>query len=167
MKRITAVFVLFTLACLLPAGCAKPAAQKTVSMYDLSRAMLDALQTEEPMRYVSAADTGAEEKFARVSDMDYGDVEDFFLLYAENGAGNADEIAVIAVKNERDVSAAADSLRAHVQYRTQLYSTYDPTQVPKLNGALVFTEGRYAVLIVCDDPAAVKGAFEAFLEATS
>jgi hypothetical protein len=95
--------------------------------------------------------------------MDYGDVEDFFLLYAENGAGNADEIAVIAVKNGRDVSAAAESLRAHAQYRTQLYSTYDPTQVPKLNGALVFTEGAYAVLIVCNDPAAVRVAFDTFL----
>ena len=163
MKRITAVFVLFALACLLCAGCVKPAAQKTVSMYDLSRAMLSAMQTEETMRYVSASDAGAEEKFARVSDTDYAHVEDFFLLYAENGAGNADEIAVIAVKNERDVSAAADSLRAHVEYRTQLYATYDPTQVPKLNGALVFTEGRYAVLIVCDDPAAAKAAFNGFL----
>ena len=163
MKRIAAVFALFALACLLCAGCMRPAAQKTVSMYDLSRAMLDALKTEETMRYVSASDAGAEEKFARVSDTDYADVEDFFLLYAENGAGNADEIAVIAVKHERDASAAADSLRAHVEYRTQLYATYDPAQVPKLNGALVFTEGKYAVLIVCDEPTDVKTAFYAFL----
>ena len=163
MKRFWAVIALFALTCLLCAGCAKPAADKSVSMYDLSRAMLDAMQTEEPMRYASASDTGAEEKFARVSDMDYAHVEDFFILYAENGAGNADEIAVVAVNNERDVSAAADSLRAHVEYRTQLYSTYDPAQVPKLNDALVFNEGRYAVLVVCDDPAAVKAAFEMFL----
>ena len=167
MKRFTAASAFVLLLCLLCAGCGRPAAQKTVSMYDLSRAMLGAMHTEEPMRYASASDAGAEEKFARVSDFDYADTQDFFILYAENGAGNADEIAVIAVKNERDASAAADSLRAHVEYRTQLYSTYDPAQAPKLNGALVFTEGRYAVLIVCEDPDAVRAAFNGFLNGES
>ena len=148
---------------LLFSGCAR-APEDTVSMYDLSRAMLTAMHTQESMRYVSAADNGAEEKFARVSDLDYGKTDDFFLLYAENGAGNADEIAVISVKNKNDAAAAETSLREHIKHRVSLYETYDPTQVPKLNNALIFTEGRCAVLIVCDDPAAVKAAFDGFLQ---
>ena len=75
----------------------------------------------------------------------------------------ADEIAVISVKNKNDAAAAETSLQEHIKHRVSLYETYDPTQVPKLNNALIFTEGRYAVLIVCGDPAAVKAAFDGFL----
>ena len=161
MKTKKAICALLGLL-LLFSGCARTP-EATVSMYDLSRAMLEAMHTEESMRYVSAADNGAEEKFARVSNLDYGKTDNFFLLYAENGAGNADEIAVISVKNTNDAAAAEASLLEHIESRVSLYATYDPTQVPKLNSALVFTEGRYAVLIVCDDTAAVKAAFDGFL----
>ena len=140
-------------------------ADETVSMYALSREMLTALNTEENMLYVGTADPDAADKFAYVSDMDYGLVDDFFLLYAENGAGNADEIAVIAVKNQRSVSAAEESLRAHLSKRTALYESYDPTQLEKLNGAVCETVGRYAVLVVAEDPAPVIRALHSFLSA--
>ena len=98
-KTVCAVLALvFTMLCF--SGCGKQ--QPIVSMYELSREMLAALNTQETMLYVSGADADAAEKFAHVSDMDYSLVEDFFLLYAENGAGNADEIAVI---NNGEVAA--------------------------------------------------------------
>ena len=162
-KRIFALFAALLITVSL-FGCGG-GSDETVSMYALSREMLAALNTEENMLYVSTADADAADKFVYISDMDYGDVRDFFLLYAEDGKGNADEIAVIAVKNQRSVSAAEESLRAHLSKRTALYESYDPTQLEKLNGAVCETVGRYAVLVVAEDPAPVIRALHSFLSA--
>lgn len=132
-------------------------------MYELSREMLAALNTQETMLYVSGADADAAEKFAHVSDMDYSLVEDFFLLYAENGAGNADEIAVIAVKHPRSAPVAEASLCEHLSKRETLYASYDPGQLEKLQGAVYETVGRYVVLVVAADPAPVMEAFRQFV----
>lgn len=134
------------------------------SMYDLSRAMLGATTFGE-MSYVSSADDGAEADFAYLSDLDYEKVSQFFLAYAANGAGNADEIAVIRVKDSADLPAAEASLKAHLTQRAALYATYDPTQSEKIEAGTVFTSGSFAVLLISDDNEAVKAAFTSFLQA--
>lgn len=157
----------FAVLALLLGLCALTACNKAetpdISMYALSRAMLSAMETEDEMLYVSASDDGAEEKFAYLSDMDYGDVKDFFLLYAENGKGNADELAVICVKNPRDAAAAEASLRAHLSKRVALYQTYDPSQLYKLENAVCETVDGCSVLIVAENAAAVRSAYRGFL----
>ena len=163
MKKIFCAALALLLCAAALAGCQKTP-QADVSMFDLFSSLQTALNTDAPMVYVSAADDGAEEKFAYLSDMDYGLVSNFGLLYAENGAGNADELAVIEVKNENDVKKAEESLKAHVEKRATLYATYDPTQTQKLGEAQIFTAGRLAVLLVCDSPADVKAALQAFLQ---
>ena len=50
------------------------------------------------------------------------------------------------------------SLKAHVDSRVKMYSTYDPSQVDRASSALVFSEGRYAILIISDKQDAVKSA---------
>lgn len=165
MKTVrTALCAALALVCALSvfAGCAKDEAP-AVSTYELSRSMLAALGSDENMLYVSGSDADAEGKFAYLSDMDYGKVEDFFLLYAENGKGNADEIAVIAVKTPRDAAEAEASLCTHLSKRETLYKSYDPSQLYKLENAVLDTVNGLSVLIVAENPAAVKAAFDAFL----
>jgi hypothetical protein len=171
MKRIAALILALCLVCSL-VGCEKKTEKSTqtttaapeqeISMFDLSRAMLGAATFGE-MRYISSTDDYAEDKFSYVSDLDYGKVEAFFLAYAADGKGNADEIAVIRVKDAQDVNAAMVSLQNHLQKRVALYQTYDPSQSEKLGKGSVFTDGRFAALIVSDDNHAVRSAFEAFL----
>ena len=162
MKK-TLCFVLAALLCLpLFAACGNQT-EETVSMYQLSREMLTALNAAENMLYVSGSDADAADKFAYVSDLDYELVDDFFLLYAENGAGNADEIAVIAVKSPRSAPAAEASLCTHLSKRTAMYKSYDPTQLEKLNNAVYETVGRYVTLVVAADPAPVMEAFRQFV----
>ena len=162
MKKLFCLVFALLLPLSALTGCAKNETAD-VSMYALSRAMLAAMETQDTMLYVSASDGDAEEKFAYVSDMDYGDVKDFFLLYAENGKGNADEIAVIAVKNLRDAAKAEASLGTHLSRRETLYKSYDPSQLYKLENAVLDTVNGLCVLIVAENPAAVKAAFDAFL----
>ena len=134
-----------------------------LSMYDLSRAMLGAAAFRE-MSYVSSVDESAAADFAYLSDLDYEKVDQYFLAYAANGAGNADEIAVIRVKDSADLPAAEASLKAHLKQRASLYATYDPTQSEKVEDGLVFTSGAFAVLLISDDNDAVKAAFTSFLQ---
>lgn len=177
MKKLSAILLAALLILSLCACGGKTASTETtvsptqtteapaeqLSMYDLSRAMLAATTFGE-MSYVSSADDNAEADFAYLSDLDYEKVSQFFLAYASNGAGNADEIAVVRVKDSADLPAAEASLKAHLTQRAALYATYDPTQSEKIGAGTVFTTGSFAVLLVSDDNDAVKAAFTSFLQ---
>ncbi len=149
---------------LLVCGCSDGGASadaETVSMYDLSKAMLSADDSLPDMTSVSSSDDDAENLFGYLSDLEYDKVDSFFLSYSSEGL--ADEIAVIAVKDISDVSEAKDTLDAQVKSRLNTYTQYDPSQVERVEDAVVFTSGRYAVLIICDKSDAVKAAFNDFI----
>ncbi|MDD6278842.1 MAG: DUF4358 domain-containing protein [Oscillospiraceae bacterium] len=134
---------------------------KSVSMYDLQKAMKDADSSLPDMSYASSSDENAADLFTYVSELDYGKVDSYFLSYSSEGL--ADEIAVIAVKNENDVKAAEATLRDHAADRVKLYTQYDPSQTSRAENALIFTEKQYAVLIISNNQNDVKSAFESFI----
>ena len=137
---------------------AKETASETVSMYDLRKAMLAADPSLPEMTAVSSSDEKCDELFAYLSDLDFSKVDGYFLAYAADGM--AYEIAVVALKDEGDVSELKDSLIRHVEGRVNLYKSYAPDQVEKAENALIVASGRYAALIMCDDQAAVREVFE-------
>ena len=179
MKRFACLLLTLALVCAALAGCKKAEekettsaatesvpetteAAKPVSLYDLSRAMLAAAEFGE-MRYVSNTDDEAAEEFEYLSDLDYELVDSWFLSYAADGKGNADEVAVVRVRDAADLDKAVSSLQAHLEKRIALYKTYDPSQSEKVGKGLVFSEAGYAVLIVSGDNRAIRSAFQDFL----
>lgn len=114
------------------------------------------------MRTASSSDADAAAKFAYLSDIDYSKVLGYFLAYAADGM--AYEIAVICLKDKSDAPAAEASVRAHLEGRVNLYKTYEPTQMQRAEDALVVTRDNCVALIMCDDTAAVKAAFEDYLK---
>ena len=90
--------------------------------------------------------------------MDYSKVDKYFLDYAQEGT--AEEVAVIKVKNSKDVDEAKKSLEKHIKDRIAFYKSYDPTQVDRANDAQIFVKDDYAVLIVSDNASEIKKAFE-------
>ena len=87
----------------------------------------------------------------------------FAVAYSVDGR-QADEIAVIAVKDETDTGDALDSLRRHQQDRLKLYQTYGPQEAARVEKAQLFTRNQYAVLIICDGAEDVKEAFNGYLD---
>ena len=85
-------------------------------------------------------------------------MDSYFVSYSKEG--KADEIAVIAVRNPADVDAAKKSLEAHKEDRYQLLNQYEPEEVKRIEDGIVFSQGQYAVLIICDDKDSVRKAFE-------
>lgn len=130
-------------------------------MEDLQTAMLAADPSLPEMLSVTGDVEDAARLFTYVSDFPYEKVENFLLSYS--ATGKADEIAVIAVKDKADIDAAAQTLRAHLEDRLKLFRQYEPEEVARAEQGQVFTKGPYAVLIISDDAAAVKTAFEDYL----
>lgn len=158
MKRI--VFLLLAAVLLLTACSAKQpeADERPVADLEVLQGEMLAADSGLPeMKSVSSRDEKGGELFAYLSDMDYETVEGYFLAYAADGA--AYEIAVVAMKDTGDAAAMKDSLRSHVQGRMDFYRSYAPEELTRAEQAKIFTEGRYAVLIMCDDPASVEKAF--------
>lgn len=163
MKRIWTIAAAALLLAALLAGCGGETAS-AISMLELDRAMRGAATQMEEMLYVSSEDPSPESLLAHVSDLDYEKVRGFFIDYAANGTGNADELVAIQVKRKADADAAAQSLRRHLEKRRQLYSTYDKTQLPKLEAAQVLVKGDVALLIVAADAAQIAQAAAAYLQ---
>lgn len=151
------VITLFLTAVLIFCSCGKSEI-KDISMYDLCKSMSAGAGFED-MTYISNSDDNAADNFTYISDLEYDKVNAWFDYYASDGAVCADEIAVIEVKDSNDTVTAENSLRDHLEYRTSLYKTYAPEQVPKLNKAAVFSYENFAVLIISDNPSDVKSAF--------
>lgn len=159
MKRIFVLLltICFT-ACLTACGEAAP----MVSMYDLQKKMLAAAGKLPEMSSVSSASEDADVLFRYLSDFDYGKVEGFFLAYS--ASGSAEEIAVVAVQDTADLADCRASLKAHMESRILLYKNYEPSEVSRVEDGLLFTEGRYAVMIICDGQEDVKTAFSDFVK---
>ena len=155
MKRTVSLLLAL---CLCFCLCACGESRETVSMYDLRVEMLSAAGKLPDMLSASSSDDNAKSSFSYISDMDYDKVEAYFVSYANELASYE-----IAVKDASDVSVAADSLKQHAQNRVDFYRSYGVSEVPRAENALVFTDGRYAVLIMTDSNSAVRSAFEDFV----
>ena len=157
---LAALLALTLCAC---GGEAQGGGSAQVNMSQLQRAMLAADPSLQQMTSVTSEAADGETLFAYVSALPYSKVESFLLSYSS--AGQADELAVIAVKDTKDVEEAAQSLRDHVQQRLQLFRQYGPDQAARVEQALVFTQDNCAVLIIADQSQAVREALEQTLSA--
>jgi len=152
---ISLILVLAMLA-LTVTGCSSTGSSDMVSMYDLQKTALDSDDTLPEMQTVNSSADNAGDLFTYISDVSYDKVEGYFLAYSSKGL--ADEIAVVCMKDAADTDDMVKSLQAHVDSRVKMYSTYDPSQVDRAKSALVFNQGRYAILIISDKQQDVKTA---------
>ena len=148
------------LALLLSAFCACGGPQfHTLSPEDVRDKLLAACAAPDALVVALSGDETAADAFAAFSDLNPSVADSFFLAWAKDGKSNADEIAVILLKNSAAVQDAAASLETHLEGRKKLYAASAPLQKEKLDADEVFTVGRYAVLLVNDNAKAMKTAF--------
>lgn len=86
----------------------------------------------------------------------YGvDQETRCWVRAGSGA-TAEELAVFETKDAAAASALVEKLQARNSERIASYADYIPTEVPKLENAVIVSGGRYVVLCVATDASGVK-----------
>jgi len=166
MKQRILSLALALLAVTALAGCSSGGgAQASADMNALQQAMLEAAPALPDMLSVTSDVSDAEKLFTYLSDFDYEKVDGYLLSYSSTGT--ADEIAVVAVKDEADVGDAKASLEKHKGDRLKLFQTYGPQEAARVEKGQIFTQGQYAVLIICDDSDSVKEAFASYLDGTT
>lgn len=162
------VIALALLAVLALAGCGAEGggtAAGTADMEALQQTMLKADASLPEMLSVTSSVSDAEKLFTYLSDFDYGKVDAYLLSYASGGT--ADELAVIAVKDEADLQEARDSLEKHRQDRLKLFQTYGPEQAARVEKGVVTTHDRYAILLICDNTDDALAAFTSYIEGSA
>lgn len=166
MKQRIISIALALAAALALAGCGGSGggtAARPADMEALQQAMLDAAPSlPEDMLSVTSNVSDAKKLFTYLSDFDYEKVEGYLLSYSSTGT--ADELAVIAVKDEADLPDAMHSLEAHQQDRLKLFQTYGPQEAARVEKGIVTTGGgKYAILVICDDTDEVISAVDTYL----
>ena len=177
MKTRFAALLLAALALFSLAGCGGGSSAQTqtpaVDGGTLLQVMMEADDSLPEMTTV-AIDAGSlssntadyrdrKKTFSYISDLPFDLVDRFAVAYSVDGR-KADEIAVIAVKDEADAGDALDSLRRHQEDRLKLYQTYGPQEAARVEKAQLFTRNQYAVLVICDGAEDVKDAFNSYLD---
>ena len=160
IRRTVAVILSALMLCGILVSCGDDAEE--ISMYDLNKTLVAFTGDPDNMKYASSSDANPQELLAHVSNIEYGKVKAFFITYAADGKGNADEIVAIQVKKKSDLNEAAASLKAHLETRKTLYAAYDKSQLPKLDRAKVFTRGTLAILMVSENADKMEAAFYDF-----
>lgn len=80
-------------------------------------------------------------------------------VYMAN-ATSAEEVAIFALTDEEAARAAAKQLGYRVDDRIDELTSYLPSEVPKLEGAMVETRGNSVLLLICSDYDGAKKVLE-------
>lgn len=91
-----------------------------------------------------------DDSFDSLYGMQFKDIDDGAILYVEEG-GRADEISIVRMKKNEDVSVARQKLEERIEMRRNTFAGYKPEEVYKLDNASVIVQGNYVALIISDD----------------
>lgn len=91
-----------------------------------------------------------DDSFDSLYGIQFKDISDGAILYTEEG-GSADEISIVCMKENGDVSVAKQKFQERIEARRGTFSGYKPEEVYKLDNASVIVQGNYAALIISDD----------------
>lgn len=159
MRKIGSVILFFGICLCLLVGCTS----SQVEYMDL-KPLEKTIQATLGQAKLSLADSSmddAKELFSNISDIDYGKIGQYFILYSSKGT--SDEIVVVELKDSQDIQKMEESLRKHLENRKKLFENYAPSQVKNIDGAKLFSVGNYTVLVICENATAVKEAFNKFI----
>ena len=82
--------------------------------------------------------------------IDVSKVEEASFYICASGA-YPDEIAVIKLTDAAGAAEAKKAMQSRLDKQIELFSTYTPAEMYKLETAKLYTVGNYAVLLACED----------------
>ena len=147
--------------CLLLLTCVSTACGDEVygiSVSELKEKMDEAMPGLPEMTVIRSTDDDAEGNLARLLELDYGLVKEYYYEYAKEGT--AEEMAVLRMKDTNGVIDAKNSFSARLEQRKNMYQTYLPDEVPKLEKARIVVKGNYIAFVVSNSPDGGADAFE-------
>ena len=152
MKKVT-LLVLALALLLSAAGCGKP---KTIDM--------DALATELANAgiYDDILSQMPQDMAERFYDMDDGDVVRAILYYGTGAT--AEEICILQCKDEKTAEKAEENARTHIQNQKTSFENYVPSEIPKLDDAVVESSGVYVIVVVSKDASTAQSIINKYIK---
>lgn len=142
-KKILAFALSLILALCLLAGCSGPSGKNIDG---------DALYSD--LKTISFTDELIDMDMSAIENYyffdDTGVIEKARVCKSASGA-TAEEIAVVTVKSSSDVESVKKALEMRVDDLGFNFENYVPTEMDKINKAIVTSSGRTVVLVVTDD----------------
>lgn len=138
-------------------GEAAEAADSTGSI-DIN-AVLDLVMTETGM--TSMTEVG-EDRIGNYLEVDTSQFESFSMWICGSGAF-ADETALFVLNNEDYAADLEDALNARLETKTNDYKDYKPEECPKMDSAVVKTNGKYVFFAVSSDNGRAEEIFDGSL----
>ncbi len=100
--------------------------------------------------------------FTRVYMLDEESIED--AAFYTNSSSTAEEIAVVKVKSSDYIDTVKAAYEKRIADQKDACKDYLPDEIPKLDSAVIYTNGNYAVLCISNDNSKakeiIKGIFE-------
>lgn len=110
--------------------------------------IVNAVLAEIPI--TSGLEKGKEDIPDFYSDIDVSQVESASFAICASGA-YPDEIAVMKCTDSSAAAAVKSALEKRLEGQSELYSTYTPDEMYKLETAKVYTAGNYAIFLAVSD----------------
>lgn len=92
------------------------------------------------------------------------DPESCSAVCFNSSAAVADTLTIFEANDESYVSAINEAVNAKIDYLKEGYSDYGPAEVPKIENAVVITEGRFVVFCICPDSGAAEKVIQNFIK---
>lgn len=146
--------------CLLLVACISTACgdeMYDISVSELKEKMDEAMPGLPEMTEIYSTDDDAEGNLGRLLELDYDLVKEYYYEYAKEGT--AEEMAVLRMKDTNAVIDAKNSFAARMEQRKNMYQTYSPDEVPKLEKARIVVKGNYIAFVVSNSPGGAADAF--------
>lgn len=155
MKKILALVLCLVCVCGFAACGAKEEAPKEIDVTALATELYEAGIYDD---ILSEIPTMAASRFYNYAE---GDVVACALY--QSTAAAAEEVFVAQCASEEAVATVKAGVEQRIQDQIASYENYVPTEVPKLNDALVITEGLYVIFVVSNDAAAAQSIIDSYL----
>ena len=158
LRRGTALLLACVLLFALCSCNEKKEKKKEIDVHTLCHKITESVTLPE-MLELRDDDKDPAKGFSTICGLDYAKVEAFDLYFAADGT--AYEIAVIKLKDEKDIDALKKSLKDHVKQRIDGFRTRMPDEITRAESTVITDNDKYAALVMCDEPERGKAAFDA------
>ncbi len=159
------LYVLISIICMLClAACKGEENTEDAGKYTASELMdiVEKSITDLPeMSFVDEKSENAENILSYLTEVSIDNIISYKFLYSSEGA--AEEIAIIQLKDGKDVKQVVSDLKERLETRRNSFATYNEKEVAKFDAAVVVSKDNYVMLIIGNQAQNGKYAFmEAF-----
>ncbi|MCI8608381.1 MAG: DUF4358 domain-containing protein [Firmicutes bacterium] len=158
MKQKKSIFIILLLCMLLLQGILMTGCDSKnndAACIDIVKACSNIAKNGSFDTYAGYGEEIYDDSFDGMYGVQYDMINDGAICYTASGGG-ADEISVLHLKEQGDISLAKQKMEDRIATRRNTFEGYMPEEVSKIDEARVIVQGNFIVLLISDDNDAME-----------